>query len=123
MSRSQVTKGKVGERELAKLLEENGVRAWRGAQHSGKAATGEPAPDIVTPDLPCHFESKRCERLNIWDAMEQAQADALDDEMPIVAWRKNRKPWLFVVQPETFLSLIKAYYQGEEPTQIPDPNK
>ena len=94
-------KGRVGEREFAKFLRTHGFsEARRGQQYSG--IEGE---DVI--GLPgYHVEVKRVERLNILDAMNQSIRDA-DNQIPIVAHRKNRTPWLVTMRAEDFLELVR----------------
>lgn len=85
------TKGAVGEREWRDQLRDAGFSAERGQQRSGSPDS----PDVKCPDLPSiHWEVKRVERLNIFEAMEQAIRDAGDELVPVVAHRKNRQPWM-----------------------------
>ena len=74
----------------------NGYLARRGQQFSGSAES----PDVVCEDLPwIQFEVKAVEKLNLRDAMEQAQRDAQGrsaeckvrsiSKIPIVAHRRN----------------------------------
>ena len=94
-------KGRVGEREFAKFLRAHGFsEARRGQQYSG--IEGE---DVV--GLPgYHIEVKRVERLNIHDTMNQSIRDA-DNQIPIVAHRKNRTEWLVTMRAEDFLELVR----------------
>ena len=94
-------KGRVGEREFAKFLRAHGFsEARRGQQYSG--IEGE---DVVgIPNI--HIECKRVERLNIHDAMNQSIRDA-DNQIPIVAHRKNRTEWLVTMRAEDFLELVR----------------
>lgn len=94
-------KGKRGEREFSAFLRAHGFsEARRGQQYSG--IEGE---DVVgIPNI--HIECKRVERLNIHDAMSQSIRDA-DDQIPIVAHRKNRTPWLVTMRAEDFLELVR----------------
>ena len=65
-------KGKRGERQWRDELRANGYMARRGQQFAGSPDS----PDVVCPDLAgIHFEVKAVERLNIYDAMEQARRD------------------------------------------------
>jgi len=84
-------KGKRGERELAKVLSENGYDCRRGQQFNG----ADGSADVIGLDG-IHIECKRVERLNIYDAMYQSIADARYEynEIPVVMHRKNKKPWL-----------------------------
>jgi len=103
-------KGKAGERELANLLKKHGIRAWRGAQHSGKGKSGQVAADVVTPDASCHWECKRDNRLNIDKAMDQAVGDCPDGDLPIVYHRKDRRQALVTFRAEDAFKLIKNYF-------------
>lgn len=95
------TKGKVGEREFAKLLRDYG---WDGARR-GQQYSGIEGEDVV--GLPgYHIEVKRVERLNVSKAMEQSKEDAAPGEIPIVAHRKNRETWKITIDAEQFLEII-----------------
>ena len=96
-------KGKVGERELAKKLQEYGYETRRGQQFCG--ANGD-ADVVGLPGI--HIECKRNERLNIFDAMEQAISDANADEIPVVMHRKNRKPWLVTMTLDDFIRIYEG---------------
>ena len=79
-------KGARGEREWAKICREQGfTEARRGQQYSG--IEGE---DVVGLEG-IHIEVKRVERLNEEQALQQAERDKKDDEMPIVAHRRNKE--------------------------------
>ena len=95
-------KGSKGEREIAKILRDYGFDARRGQQYSG--LNGD-ADVIGIPDY--HLEIKRVERLNIYEAMEQSQRDARENETPVVIHRKNRKPWLVTMTLEDFIGLYR----------------
>jgi len=71
-------KGKRGELELAKKLQEYGFNTRRGQQYSGLGG------DDVVGLEGIHIECKRVERLNVYDAMKQACKDAEADELPAV---------------------------------------
>ena len=94
MGRLSRNKGKTGERELAhEFFRVFGVAARRGVQFQG----GPDSPDVVTeiPDL--HIECKRTERFRLYEALEQAVADA-KEKIPIVLHRQNKKPWVAVIR-------------------------
>lgn len=82
-------KGREGERELSKVLNSYGYECRRGQQYCGSNGDA----DVVGLDG-IHIECKRVENLNIYKAIEQAQADAKSDELPAVFHRKNGKGWL-----------------------------
>lgn len=107
MAKNSRAKGAAGERQLANLLKEHGYAARRGQQYCG--ANGD--ADVVGLDG-IHIECKRVERLNIENAIEQAQADAREGEKPAVIHRKNRKPWLVTMCLEDWLELYRAWERG-----------
>jgi Holliday junction resolvase len=96
-------KGCVGEREVAKILREHGYTdAKRGQQYHG----GGESPDVT--GLPgFHIEVKRVEKLHLWNALDQAEADARDGEVPIVVHRVNHRPWVAILPFEDFLRLCQ----------------
>ena len=105
-------KGKQGERELAKKLREYGYDCRRGQQHSG--IEGE---DVV--GLPgIHVECKRVERLNIYDAVDQAKRDSGKNDLPFgynlptVFHRKNRCEWLVTMTLDDWIELYREWANG-----------
>lgn len=85
-------KGASGEKELAAVLKGYGYEVQRGG-----SLTFGTVPDLV--GLPgVHIECKRVERLNLYEAMQQAQRDAerFQDGAPCVFHRRNRKPGLLL---------------------------
>ncbi len=101
-------KGARGEREWAKVCRDEGYsNARRGQQYNG--LEGE---DVV--GLPgIHNEVKRVQRLNIYDAMAQAKADA-DGKIPIVAHRKNHCEWLVTMTAEDWFKLYREWEAGQQ---------
>ena len=56
--------------------------------------------------FPFSVECKNVEKLNVWDAYEQAKANSSGYE-PIVVMKKNHKKPLVVLDAEHFLSIVK----------------
>lgn len=105
MGRMSRNKGKTGERELANILKAHGYDARRTQQYCG--ANGD--ADVV--GLPgVHIEVKRTESLSLYTALEQAESDAREGEIPVVFHRRNRKRWVAIMELENFLNM----YQGEQ---------
>lgn len=94
MSALSRNKGARGEREWAAFLSALGFDAHRGQQRHG----GPDSPDVRGGIPGTHAEVKRVEKLNIWQAMEQAQAEAPEGDIPYVAHRRNRSPWLVTLR-------------------------
>ena len=98
-------KGKAGELEWCKFCREHGFEAVRRtAQFCGN--TGEAADCVGLYGI--HQEVKRVEKLNIHEAMAQAERDAEAEgkgNMPIVAHRKNNTKWLVTMRAEDWFKL------------------
>ena len=99
MGKLSRNKGKRGELELSHFLTEHGHPARRGQQFSGSPDS----PDVVCDGLP-HIECKRTERFSLYEALEQAQEDGGPGAM--VFHRRNRKPWVVVMDAQQFLTLF-----------------
>lgn len=98
-------KGKVGELEFANLCKDYGFNdARRSQQYSGE---GHTADVVGLPNL--HVEVKRVERLNIEKAIEQCQGDKAEDDLGVVAHRKNNKPWLITMTFDDWMEIYKRY--------------
>lgn len=97
-------KGRAGELELAKILQAHGY----------DVSPGIPVSYGQTPDLVglpgVHIECKRVERLNVPEAMAQAERDAefFRDGAPAVFHRRNRSPWLVTMRLDDWLRLYKS---------------
>lgn len=98
-------KGKYGELELVKVLNELlGIRARRGRQYCGL----DGSPDVVLQqeedngelsDIKgLHVECKRVECFNLYEALSQSIRDAREGEIPVVCHRRNHKPWVIVFE-------------------------
>ena len=104
-------KGKTGELELAKILREYGFeKARRSQQYAG--GTEESADLIGLPYI--HIECKRVERLNIENAMEQAEMDCKGEKLPAVFHRKNGKQWLVTMPLDKWMEVYQEYYSGKK---------
>lgn len=104
MGKTSRDKGKVGEREVARLLRAEGFDAHRGVQYHG----GPESPDVV--GLPgIHIEVKRTEKLRMWDALSQSKSDAAEDEMPVVVHRKNNCEWVVIQPLKDWLNLYREW--------------
>lgn len=101
---NSIEKGKVGEREWAKFCREQGYgEVRRGQQYSGI----EGKDCVGLPFL--HQEVKRVQALNIEKAMIQSRADAKENEIPIVAFRRNREKWKVCMDAEDWFELYRAF--------------
>lgn len=114
MSINSKEKGKKGEREFARLCREHGfANARRGQQYSGIEGK-----DVVGLDG-VHIEVKRAERLNIEKALQQAERDSKEGEIPIVAHRRNREEWKITMRAKDWFVLYRAWREkGDDSTFI-----
>lgn len=98
-------KGSAGERELCEYLTRAGYPARRNDQ---RYMGGYDNPDISARGLEhLHIEVKRVERLNVTEAMHQAERDAAG-KTPVVMHRRNREPWLITMRLADYLSLLEG---------------
>ena len=99
-------KGKRGEREAAAEIR----RILRTEAHRGRQFCGsDESPDVVTDIENLHFEVKRAERLRLYEALDQAIADA-GCRIPIVLHRANERPWVAIVRLEDLPQLAVTIY-------------
>ncbi len=111
MGRTSQRKGSNGEKELVGLLQNAG---YTDVIQPPQPTYGK-RPDVEGLDG-VHIEVKRKERISLYEAMEQAQADALKfrDGVPCVFHRRNRKPWLVVMKFSDWLEMYKhSRLQGD----------
>lgn len=97
-------KGRGGEIELSKILNNHGIPAQPGNPlNFGKV------PDVIGVDG-IHVEVKRVEKLNVGEAMKQAIRDSekFGDGMPALFHRRNRQPWLVTMRLDDWLKLYKG---------------
>lgn len=104
MGSKSKTKGARGERECAAELGELlGIAANRGRQYHG----GPDSPDVVLHGCRLHVEAKRVEALALYQAVEQAAADAPADAVPVVWHRRNGKPSVVIVETSRLVALAR----------------
>ena len=108
MGKAQRERGKRGELLWRDECRKHGYNAQRGSQSNGAVI----ADVIGLPGI--HIEVKNTERLNLRAAMAQSEGDAKEGEIPIVASKCNRKPWLVTMNSEDFFKLYKAWVVNSE---------
>lgn len=101
------SKGKRGELELCRKLREYGYSCSRSVQYCG--ANGD-ADVVGLPGI--HIECKRVERLNLAEAMHQAERDARPGELPAVFHRRNGEPWLVTMPLEKWIEIYREWEAG-----------
>ena len=105
MGKMSRDKGARGERMWRDVCRAEGYDAERGCQLYQRGS--EVADVIGLPGI--HQEIKFTERLQLREAMEQSVRDAKDDEIPIVAHKANRQPWLITLQAGDFFKLYREW--------------
>lgn len=96
-------KGKTGELELCRKLKEYGFNVRRSVQYNGKADEGQ-ADLIGLKGI--HIEVKRTEKLNLYDAVEQAKRDTKEG-LPTVFHRRNNCEWLVIMPLNDWIKVYK----------------
>ena len=99
------SKGTRGEYEIEKILQDYGIRAYRNDQIF-KGGKENPDVSAELAGIPLHIEVKRCERLNVPAAMHQAEDDAAENALPVVAHRRNREKWMITVRLDDLLEVL-----------------
>ena len=100
-------KGKVGERSLAKKLQEYGFDTRRGQQYCGIEGNS----DVVGIDG-LHIECKRTQQVRDEVFLKQAERDAKEGEIPVVMYRRNHEEWKVIMRLENFMPIYKSYLQN-----------
>lgn len=105
-------KGQTGELELAHVLQDHGFAdVRRTSQYCGK--TGDASDLVGLPGI--HIESKRTERLSLYEAMGQARRDAQaagKGDFPTVFHRRSKHPWLVVMNLDDWCEMYRAYQEA-----------
>ena len=106
MGRKSQAKGRGGEMELSRILQGYGYPV-----EPGQAVSYGATPDL-TGLTGVHIECKRAQQQSLYEWSEQARRDAdkFHDGLPAVFWRKNRRPWLVVMDLRDWM---KMYQWGE----------
>lgn len=108
-------KGKTGELELAGKLREHGYDVRRSVQYNGKEEEGQ-ADLLGLPGI--HVECKRTERLNIYEAVDQAKRDSNGKgQIPVVFHRRNKCEWLAILPLDDFMTIYRDWEAGQTPKE------
>ena len=105
-------KGKRGELELKNELNKYGYNTRRGQQYCGNNGDAD-----VVGLSGIHIECKRVEKLNINNAMKQAENDAKINTLPVVFSKKSRESWLVTMKLEDWMKLYKSYRKDDDDTK------
>lgn len=102
--KSSQRKGRDGEIELSRILNEHGIPAT-----PAQPLNFGTVPDVVGISG-IHAEVKRVEKLNVGEAMNQAIRDSIKfgDGMPALFHRRNRQPWLVTMRLDDWITLYRS---------------
>lgn len=100
-------KGKRGEREFAAFCREQGYDCRRTQQYCGN--TGDASDVVGLPGI--HIEVKRPKQITygyIVDALQQAERDSKEGELPIVAYKEDYGKWHIAMYTHRFYQLYRS---------------
>lgn len=109
MSRRERDKGRRGEAEVAAIYREHGLTV-RGLEAGGDHLVASAGAGRIR----IHSEVKRQETARPWSWFEQASSEASPGCIPVVAFRRNRSPWLAIVELEELVTLVVAAARAVE---------
>ena len=104
MTNRERAKGVAGERECASL--------WTAAGATVRGLEGLGDHLIVVADESAHVrhliheETKRQERLQLWQWIAQAEAETEPGAVAVVSFRRNRSPWYSCLQTERLAGML-----------------
>jgi hypothetical protein len=115
VSRTERTKGLVGEREVRAIYEKQGYEV-RGLEAGGDHLAVLRGIDVlgigpigITAErrtLTIHSEVKRAETARVWAWWEQASSETPAGSLTVVAFRRNRSPWLALANLEALAGAL-----------------
>lgn len=59
-----------------------------------------------------HWQIKRTENLKLWKAIEQAETEAAEHDLPVVAFRRNHSKWYCIVEADEMVALLRLREQA-----------
>lgn len=99
----QREKGKRGEREVCKLLEDYGFTGRRSRQSDGAHD-----PDVIT-DAPWWVECKFVKAIAAERFLEQAEGDAKNGLSPVVFMRSNGGTWMVMMRASELPAVAESF--------------
>ena len=105
--RASRKKGHDFERKMARTLTELTGRKWkRGIQARAGGAEGA---DVYTEGLPYHFECKKGKRPPLKGALEQAERDCSEGDVPIAIAAIDRQEPIVLMRLDAFLEMFQDH--------------
>ena len=103
MSRTERDKGRRGQAEVRDLLRGHGI-----AVHAGQANLAAACDVLATANgLAFHVEVKRQETARPWPWIAQAEADAAEGTVPVVAFRRSHSKWYAIIALDDLAGLVR----------------
>lgn len=100
-------KGVRGEREVALAFEK--------ARYQVRGLEAEGDHLVVCADwLTLHIEAKRQEKLRLPEWSRQAEAEAPQGTVPIVAYRASREPWRVSLKLDDFIEILPGKIDAKQ---------
>jgi hypothetical protein len=104
VSNTQRRKGRDGEAEVAAIYEAAGLTV-RGLEGGGDHLV----VTSIAAGVSIHSEAKRQETARPWAWWEQASTEAPPGALAVVAFRRNRSPWLALTRLDALAMLAAGY--------------
>jgi len=108
MGRASREKGRKGELEVVRLLHTYG---WPDAERTSNGRA-QGSCDIAHGPSACVMEVRRQEAVNVPKGMREVTARCAAHEVPILAHRPSRSPWLATVELDVLLALLALRERG-----------
>jgi len=102
VSRSERTKGKAGELEVARIFKASGFDCDRTPNSGGLRIAGD-----LHGDLPVHVEVKRQETARPWLWAQQARNESTGGSRWLVAMRRSHDEWLALLPLVNVVRLLR----------------
>lgn len=117
LGKKSKNKGKTFERTVSHLFKDRGFTARRGQQFKGSPDS----PDVVVEEIPeINLECKAVEKLNLYEAMDQAAKDCSPSQFPVVIQKRNNKGIIVSMRVEQFMDFIEVIYGARRGEQFID---
>lgn len=107
MAKFSRDKGKRYEQQLARAYRAEGYDVSRNSNQAHQDATGIDVKGDILGLAGLHIQAKCVEKLNIWDAREQARAEAPDGWIPSVHFRRNHTDTWVAIPLEHWFRLLR----------------
>jgi hypothetical protein len=112
MSKMQREKGASAEREAAELFRASGLFPRARRRATGEESQGDRGRDLDGTGC-FRVQVKNSQRESPWTAINEASDSIPHGQIPVGLIRKNRLPFLIVLRPHDFFSILALAKLGE----------